>query len=185
MISPLLRGIFGSDELGFWPSYELLGEIEDDVTVLAERGRIRQIHPVWKAFEQLDKRLTKLRLKLRVDNLIGRARDVLAKLPRESELNKVVRLAIAGDIQARCSLGDMVMKTEKLGELLQADRQMESRRFMAQPVAKWTVCLGHPMAKDFVCIAGFDPPGQDTRDFQRRILQWDRVRRHRLAKKHL
>ena len=181
--SSILPGIVGSDELGYWPSYELLREIEDDVTVLAERGRVSQIFPRWKAFEQLDRRLTKLRLKLRVDNLIGRARAVLAKLPRESELNEVVGLAIAGNAQAQCSLRDMIMKTETLAELLQADRQMERQRFMAQPVAKWTVHLGHPMAKDFVCIAGFDPPGQDTRDFHRRILQWDRVRRHRLAKK--
>jgi hypothetical protein len=128
----------------------------------------------------VDRRLTKLRLKLRVGNLISRAS---AMLPGESALNKVVRLAIAGDIQARCLLGDMVMNTEKLDELLQADRQIVRQRCMAGPVAQWTVRIGHPMAKDFVCAAGFDPPGQDTRDFHRRILQWDRVRRHRLAKK--
>ena len=74
------------------------------MTVLAERGRSQTDFSGWKAIEQLDKRLTKLRLKLRVDNLIGRARAVLAKLPRESELNKVVRLAIAGNIQAHCSV---------------------------------------------------------------------------------
>jgi hypothetical protein len=179
-VPSVLRGIPGTYELGYWPSYELLQEIEDDVIVLAERGRVRQIFPRWKAFEQLDRRLTKLRLKLRVGNLISRAH---AMLPSESELNKLVTLAIAGNIQARCSLGDMVMKTEKLAEVLQADRQMERQRYMAHPVARWTVWLRHPMAKDFVCIAGGDLPGQDWRDSHRRILQWDRVRRHRSAKK--
>ena len=76
------------------------------------------------------------------------------------------------------------MKTEKLDELLQADRQMESRRFMATPVAKWTV-LGDPMAKDFVCDRRFDP----TRARQSRLSAahsaMGQVRRHRLAKKHL
>jgi hypothetical protein len=162
LVAHIMRGVSGSRELGYWPSHELLQQIQDDVTVLAERGRVRQIYPVWKAFEQVDRRLTKLRLKLRVGNLISRAR---AMLPAESELNKVVRLAIAGDIQARCSLGDMIMKTEKLAELLQADQQMERQRCWAKPVAEWTVRIEHPMAKDFVCIAGFDPPGQECATF--------------------
>jgi hypothetical protein len=192
MISSILRGIFGSHELGYWPSYELLREIEDDVTVLAERGRVRQIFPCWKAFEQLDKRLTKLRLKLRVDNLIGRASKLLSD---ESQLAKALAVATTGNALAQRSLNaasgpesiSAAAKTaaQKHYELLQAHGQMERQRCMAQPVATWTVSIGHPMAKDFVCIAGFDPPGQDWRDSHRRILLWDRVRRHRLAKKHL
>jgi hypothetical protein len=181
--SSILRGIVGSYGGGYWPSHELLREIEDDVTVFAMRGRVRPIYPSWKAFEQVDRRLTKLRLKLRVGNLISRAR---AMLPGESEVNKLLRLAIASDdIQARCSLGDMAMKAEKLDELLEADRQIEKQRFMAEPLAQWTVSLGHPMAKDFVCIARFFSPEPDWRDSHRRILQWYRTRRHRLARKHL
>ena len=176
-VAHIFRGVSGSLKLGYWPSHELLREIQDDVTVLAERGRVRQIFPAWKAFEQVDKRFTKLRLKLRVGNLISRARDML---PGESELGKAVREAKAGTAQAQCLLREMVLEPEKLDKLLQADRQMERQRCMAKPVAQWTVSIGHPMAKDFVCIAGFDPPDLD---WHRRIVQWDRVRRHRLAKK--
>ena len=173
----MLRGIYGPDELGFWPSHDALREIQADVIFLAERGRVRQIFPEWKAFEQVDRRWTKLRLKLRVGNLISRAR---AMLPGESELSKVVRLTIAGNTKARCLLGDMIMNTEKLAELLKAERQMERKRCMAQPLARWTVSIEHPMAKDFVYIAGFEPIDIDL---HRRFLQWDRVRCHRLNKK--
>jgi hypothetical protein len=167
-------GISGSYELDYWPSHELLREIEDDVTVLAMRGRVRKIFPVWKAFEQVDRRFTKLRLKLRVDNLISRAR---AMLPSESELD---REAKAGTAQAQCRLGDMVLEPDKLAELLQAERQMERQRCMAQPVARWTVTIGHPMRKDFVCIAGFDL--QDFDDVIRRTKQSERTRRCRAKK---
>jgi hypothetical protein len=78
----------------------------------------------------------------------------------------------------------MIMNTEKLAELLKAERQMERKRCMAQPLARWTVSIGHPMAKDFVYIAGFEPTDLDWhRRWHRRIMQWDRVRRHRLAQK--
>jgi hypothetical protein len=137
-------GVPGSSGLGFWPSHEILAQIEDDVLVLAQRERKKPIVPVWKAFEQVDRRETKLPLKLEVNDLISRA---LAMLPGESELNKVVRLAIAGD--------DIVMKPEKLAKLLQDERQMERQRCMAQPLAQWIVTIGHPMAKAFESIAGF------------------------------
>jgi hypothetical protein len=181
LLFSLSSGIYGSWEFGYWPSHELLREIEDDVTVLAHRGHVREIAPVWKAFERLDRRLTKLLLKSRVDNLISRARAMLQT--SESELNKVVREAKAGTAQARFSSGDMVMKPCKLDELLQADWQMASQRTMAQPVARWTVTIGHPMRKYFVSIAGRDLPWEDWREELRRLKQSERTRRCRLAKK--
>ena len=177
LLFSLSSRIYGSYQFGYWPSAELLQEIEDDVIVLAERGRVREIFPVWKAVGQLDSRFTKLLLKSRVDNLISRARDILQT--SESELNKVVRLAKAGDTPARCRFGDM----EKLDELLQADWQMASQRTMAQPVARWTVTIGHPMRKHFVRIAGGDLRWQDWRKELRRLQGLERQRRHRLAKK--
>lgn len=175
----MLRGLSGSHEAGYWPSYELLREIHDDVRELAEQGRVRQIFPIWKAFLQVDRRLKKLRLKLHVEGLITRARAMLP--PAESEADKVVRLLKAGNAQAQCSLRDMATKPQKLDKLLQEDRQVEIQWRMALPLAEWIVGIGHPMAKDFVYIAGFDPP---DREFRRRIFQSARVRRHR-SKKHL
>ena len=172
----ILRGPLGSYEVGYWPSHELLKEIEDDVIALAEPGRVRQICPVWKAFEQVDRRLPKLRLKKRVDNLISRAR---ALLPGESELSKIVRLAETGNAMAQCSLRDMAMKPEKFAELFKAALQMQRLLCMAEPIARWIVRIGHPKAKDFVYIAGFDPPDLE---FRRRSLQSARVRRHRTKK---
>jgi hypothetical protein len=173
------RGLFGSHETGYWPSHELLREIQDDVCKLAASGRVRPIYSVWQAFEQLDRKMPKLRLKLRVDKLVSRARAMLP--PTESELEKDVRLAKAGNTQAQCSLGDMAMTPEKLAKALRADQQIERELCMALPLAEWIVSIGHPFAKDFVDIAGFYPP--DWKSHRRRILQSARVRRHRLVKK--
>jgi hypothetical protein len=170
-----------SDKDSYWPPYALLREIEDDVIVLAEHGRQKQIFPRWKAFEQLDRGTPRLRLKMRVDKLVRRAGDMLP--PSESTLDGVVRLAIAGTTQAQCSLRDIVMSPQKLAELLQDDRQMERQRCMARPVAKWIVWIAHPMAEDFVSLAEFYPYGQHEREFHRRLLQSLSVRRHRLTKK--
>jgi hypothetical protein len=175
------RGISGSRKLGYWPSHELLQEIQDDVLVLSGRKSFRQIFPVWKAFEQVDRRVKKLRLKLRVDNLISRARALLP--PSESELNKVVRLAITGNAQTQCSYRDMVLDPKKLAESLRADRQMERQRCMAQPLARWTVDIGHPMAKDFHYVAGISYTPEQVQAAWLRLRQRMRVRRHRLRKK--
>jgi hypothetical protein len=142
-----------SYKLCWWPSRELLNEIHDDVYLLAVSERVRPIWPVWKAFEQVDRRLTKLRLKLRVGNLISRARDLL---PDESELNKIVRLATAGTAQAQCSLRDMVLDAQKLDALLRAERRMVIHRCMAQPLVFWIKTIGDPMAKDLdYMVPGF------------------------------
>jgi hypothetical protein len=176
----LLRGISGSYKRGCWPSRELLREIENDVLVLALRTRKNPISPVWKAFEQVDKRMPKLRLKLRVENLIRRARDILSG---ESVLGKTLREAWAGNAQAQCSLRDMVLDTQKLAELLQADRQMVIQRCRAQPLVCWVIEIGHPMAKDLNNIVELFGTVEEMKAEQRREKARERVRRHRLGKK--
>jgi hypothetical protein len=178
----LLGRMFGSNKLGWWPSGKLLWEIEYDVVVLAWPQRAMFPSTIWKAFERVDRQFTKLRLKLRVGNLISRARDLL---PGESELNKVVRLAIAGNAQAQCSLRDMVLDAQKLDELLRADRQMVILRCMAQPLAWWTIDIDHPMAKDLHWIVGFSPTVEEDKVRRRREKTRERVQRHRLAKKNI
>ena len=76
-----------------WPSRELLQEIDDDVIVLAVAGRKKPILPVWKAYEQVDRRMRKLRLKSRLNDLIRRAR---ARVPGESELGLAPRSYLCG-----------------------------------------------------------------------------------------
>ena len=169
-----------SYELCWWPSRELLCEIEKDVSFLALSERVRRILPVWKAFEQVDRRWTKLRLKLRVGNLIKHARDLLRD---ESELTKIVRLAIAGKLQGQCSLRDMVLDPQKLDALLKADRRMVIERCMAQPLVFWISHTGHPMAKDLdYQVSGFWT-NENFKAWQRRDKTRERVRRHRLNKK--
>lgn len=176
----LSGGTFGSNKLGWWPPAKLLFEIEYDVIVLAWPKRAMCPSTIWKAFERVDRQFTKLRLKLRVGNLISRARDLL---PGESELNKVVRLAIAGNAQAQCSLRDMVLDAQKLDELLRADRRLVILRCMAQPLAWWTINIDHPMAKDLHWIVGFSPTVEEDKVRRRREKTRERVQRHRLTKK--
>ena len=175
-----LDAFAGSYKLCWWPSRELLSEIDKDVLVLAFRERVRPILPIWKAFEQVDRRLTKLRLKLRVGNLISRAR---ALLPSESELNKVVRRAIAGNAQTQCSLRDMVLDAQKLDELLRTDRRLVIQRCMAQPLVYWIYHIGHPMAKDLDYMVRRFSTAEEFKAWLRRENTRERVRRHRLRKK--
>jgi hypothetical protein len=170
------------DKLGWWPSTGLLREIQNDVLFLAERERVGLIFPTWKAFEQVDKRLTKLQLKKRVDNLIGRARDVLAD---ESVLGKAVTRAKAGNAQDQCLLRDMVLDAQKLEELLQADRQMVIQRCMAQPLLCWAITIGHSMVKDLPYMAESFSTVEEFQASHRRARRRESVRRHRLGKKNL
>jgi hypothetical protein len=180
LVALTLRGVGPHElnKLGDWPSRELLKEIEDDVLVLAqcEHERVKRIFPVWKAFERVDKSAKRLRLKSRVNDLIRRAQRLL---PDESVLAKAVTEAKAGNAQARCSLGDMVMKTEKLAELLQADRQMMIRRCLAVPLVCWAIGLGHPMAKNFGSLAEFIQTPEEYKTEEQRTKNRERVRRHR------
>jgi len=165
----ILRGIFRHGN-SYWPESALLLEIEASVQVLALRERKKNAFPAWKAFQQVDKRMPKLRLKKRVDDLITRARALLSS----AQLSKLVTQADTGDIQARCRLREKIIKTEKFAELFQAALQ-------PLPLARWIVSIGHPTWKDFACITGTKPLNPDV---WRRFLQSERVLRHR-AKKNL
>jgi hypothetical protein len=175
-----LRDLPGSYKDGFWPSRELLAEIENDVLFLAERKRA--IFPVWKAFLQLNNRVKKLQLKSRVNDLIRRAQRLLSG---ESELNKVLRLAKAGDLKARCSLSNMILKPEKLDELLEADRQMMVLRDRARPLVYWSIDIGHPFANDWSHIVKLRPTVKEFEAWQRREKRRESVRRCRSRKKIL
>lgn len=164
-----------------WPSRELLCEIEDDVLVLAKLERVKPILPVWKAFEQMDKRTPKLRLKMRMDNLIGRALDMLAG---ESELGKAVREAMAGTAQAQCRLRDMILDPDKLAELLRDDRRIVIQRCRAQPLVEWLIEIMHPQSKDFNNIVELLPTVKELKAMHTRERTRERLRRHRLGKKN-
>jgi hypothetical protein len=174
----LRRSAFDIAKFGCWPERELLREFEADVLVLA--GRERAIFPVWKAFLLVDRRKKKLRLKSCVNNLIRRAQRLLSG---ESELNKVVRLAKAGDLKARCSLSDMIVKPEKLDELLQAYRQMVIQRDRAEPLVHWTIDIGHPFAGDWGYIEKLHPTVDEFKTWQKNEKRRNRLRRHRSGKK--
>jgi hypothetical protein len=129
-----------SHMLCWWPSRELLSEIENDVLVLSFFQGLRLKMPIWKAFERVDRRLTKLRLKLRVGNLISRALDLLSD---ESVLAKAQTGVKAGNAQAQCLLRDMVLDAQKFDELLRPDRRMVIHRCMAQPLVYWIYNIDH------------------------------------------
>jgi hypothetical protein len=173
-----LSDMAGSYQFGCWPSRALLTAIERDVLILAERKRA--IFPVWKAFEQVDKRLKGLRLKSRVNDLISRARKLL---PGRSELSKLVRLAIAGKAQDQCAYRDMVLDPQKLAELLRVHEQVMIRRDRAQPLVYWTLDIEHPFAKDWGYIEKLRPTVEEVKAWQRSEGKRKRARRHRSGKK--
>jgi len=177
----MLSAVFGPyKRLACWPSRELLREIENDVLFLAFRERRNPIFPVWKAFEQVDKRIPKLRLRLRLDNLIRHARDIL---PRESALGAAVTKARAGEPMAQCLLRDIAMNESKLAKLLMEDRHMVRLQCMAYPLVAWLIEIGHPTANDLNNIVEFLPTAEDVRALHRLEKTRERVRRHRLRKK--
>ena len=129
-----------------WPSRELLQEIPDDVIVLAVAGRKKPILPVWKAYEQVDRRMRKLRLKSRLNDLIRRARDRVAG---ESELGRAARELEEGNALGQCLVRDILAGTRSLSELLDDDRQTILQKAKSYPLVEWLSVNGHPMAKDF------------------------------------
>jgi len=131
---------------------------------------------------QVDKLFPELQLKRRVGNLIRRARKLLSS---ESELDKVVRLAITGNAHAQCSYRDKVLiNPQKHAELLQAHDEMMRQRFMAQPLLRWLVGEGHPQAKDFhPLIVQFCPSVEQFKVWRRREKGRERVQRYRSEKK--
>jgi hypothetical protein len=67
-----------------WPRADLLQLLEDSVTVLVRLERKKPPRPPWKAFQLLDTRMTSLRLVLRVNNLVKRARERLTEAGRSA-----------------------------------------------------------------------------------------------------
>jgi len=167
-----------------WPSRELLEQIDSDVIVLATFDRKKPILPVWKAFEQVDKRMKKLRLKSRLNDLI---RGACAILAGESELGKAARDLEAGEAKAKLLVADILLGTRSLGELLDEDRLRQSRRAKAVPLVEWVIAIGHPMAKDLGAVVAFFV--QDTaaiekqKILRRREKTRERVRLSRLKQK--
>ena len=161
---------------GRWPSRELLQEIEDDVFVLLER---KQIVPIWKEFEQVDKRMKKLRLKSRANDLIRRA---CARLAGESVLGKAAREPTTKETQSL--LCDIDLGKRNFAELLEDDRRRVRQRYMAGPLVDWALIIGHPMAKDFgkieaFLIWGLNETVEEVKLLQRREKTRERVRRLR------
>ena len=170
----------GSDDLGYWPSRELLDEIERDVLFLALLERKRPLFRVWKAFEQVDKRMKTLQLELRVGHLIRRARGMFLGF---SVLEKTVIEAVRGDTQAQCSLRAMTQEPQKLAELLRDYRRRTIQRCMAEPLTDWLIAVGHPQ-NVFESIAPAEEIAAGIKAEQKRASGRERIRRHRLGKKN-
>jgi hypothetical protein len=91
-----------------WPTSDLLLPLENSVTQLVRVEREKPPRPLWKAFQLVDKRMPKLRLVLRVNNLAKRARDRLTE-SGESVLSKLERQAGARNADARSLLRDIAL----------------------------------------------------------------------------
>ena len=163
------------DKPDYLPKRELLAEIECDVLVLAgQHDRVlRKRFPIWKAFLQVDKRAKRLRLKSRVNDLIRHARRLLSN---ESVLAKAVTKAKAGNAQAQCTLRDVVLDPQKLGELLLDDRLMVIQRCMSVPLVLWAIGLGHPMAKELGSLAECFETPEEYKAHEKRSKIRSRVR---------
>ena len=74
----------------FWPPPELLKSIEDAVMHLVTTDRKKPPSPAWKALKLLNRRMSSLRLTLRLDNVVKHARELLEKIG-ESPLQKLAR----------------------------------------------------------------------------------------------
>ena len=166
-----------------WPSRELLREIDDDVIVLAVAGRKKPILPLWKAYEQVDRRMRKLRLKSRLNDLIRRAGERVAG---ESELDRAARELEAGNARGQCLVRDILGGTRSLRELLDDDRQRTLQKAKSYPLVEWLIVNGHPMAKDFGPVVEHfvidAAVVKERKLLERREKQRARTRRHRRKK---
>jgi hypothetical protein len=87
-----------------WPSSELLQSLENSVKLLTAEERKAPLS--WRAFQRLDKRKPRLRLVLRLDNLVKRARGRFEEAGQPL-LSKLKRQADRGDKDARKLLRDI------------------------------------------------------------------------------
>jgi hypothetical protein len=178
----LLRGVFGSEKFGCWPMRGLLREIQEDVLVFALHERKKPIFPFWKAFEQVDRRMPKLRLKSRINDLIHRARSMLRS---ESELTKAMRAAMARNASAvaQSAWRDMVLEPKNLVKPLQEDRRIVWHWCMAEPLVCWAIEIAHPMAKHLHDIVEFFPTVKEMNAERRREINRERQRQFRFSQK--
>src|SRR6266542_5123351 len=167
-----------------WPSHELLWEINDDVIVLA--GRKKRILPGWKAYEQVDRRIRKLRLKSSLNDLIRRALNMIAG---ESELAKAARELEAGSARAQCLVRDIFEGTRSLRQLLDEDRKRMEWKAKCYPLVEWLMVIGHPKGKEFGPVVDHyavdDAAVKEWKLLEHREKQRARTRRYRAQKKPL
>jgi hypothetical protein len=131
-----------------WPCAELLRQIDDDVIELAVVGRRKPIVPKWKAYLQVDRRNSKLRLKSRLDALVRRA---LERVSGESELEIAAREP--GSASAQCLVSDILCGARSLERLLDDYRQRIVQKAKFGPLFEWLVVNGHPFSKEFGPVA--------------------------------
>lgn len=164
-----------------WPSRDLLLQVQDDVLVLALLERKSPIIPVWRAFEQVNKRAPTLRLVRRVNDLISRAIERLDETP-QSELGKAAWDVKRGSAQSQCLLRDIAMGTRDLLEMLMADHRVMARGMMAGPLVRWAINIGHPMAKAFddFLVEIYNEARLELELSRNREKGRERVRRYRL-----
>ena len=88
------------------PDCVFLQSLENNVILLIETERKNRPSPAWKAFQLLDRRMPKLLLVKRVDNLMKRARDRLEE-DAQHPLSKLERQAECGHENAQKLLRDI------------------------------------------------------------------------------
>jgi hypothetical protein len=89
-----------------WPDQGFLRDLESEVVFLVATVRKNPPSPAWKAFRLLDRRMPKLLLVRRVDNLVKRARDRLEEAAQHP-LSKLEQQAEGGDENAQELLRDI------------------------------------------------------------------------------
>lgn len=172
----------------FWPSRGLLQSLEENVELLIKPERDKPPSPAWKAFQLLDKRIPSLRLILRVNNLVKRAKERL-KNTGESVLSKAAR--DTDSVEAQNLLRDLVLQKQNLGELLKDHDKRYRARLESRGLMLWLCKIGHPDAKDLLALGHVpasmarihDSISQERKMMRQREKARDRDRRYRLRKK--
>lgn len=113
-----------------WPDGVFLQSLENHVMVLIATERKKRPSPAWKVFQLLDRRMPKLLLVKRVDNLVKRARDRLDEAA-QYPLSKLQQQAERGDENARKLLRDITAIRDGRGAAKKID-WTEHERALAQ-----------------------------------------------------
>src|SRR5262249_7614583 len=144
--------------------------------------RKRPIWPIWGAFEHVDRRMKKLQLVERVDDLIDRWLAMrAAMLSIQSELSKAAREGTSKE--TRRLLCDIDLGKRNLAELLLEDRRVVKKWYEAKPLVDWVVEIRHPLAKDVNNIIEFFPTMEELKDMHQRAKGRERSNRWRLRHK--